>query len=65
MYNEEFGDTNGTLEEGMSVEYHKAEVMLGQQYPRRNPSPLEKVERRPYDFAGIQDLEMLQARKLW
>ena len=30
MYNEEFGDTNGTLEEGMSVEYHKAEVIMDQ-----------------------------------
>ena len=30
MYNEEFGDTNGTLEEGMSVEDHKAEVIMDQ-----------------------------------
>ena len=30
MYNEEFGDTNGTLEEGMSVEYLKAEVIMDQ-----------------------------------
>ena len=30
MYNEEFGDTNGTLEEGMSVEYRKAEVIMDQ-----------------------------------
>ena len=30
MYNEEFGDTNRTLEEGMSVEYCKAEVIMDQ-----------------------------------
>ena len=30
MYNEEFGYTNGTLEEGMSVEYRKAEVIMDQ-----------------------------------
>ena len=30
MYNEEFGDTNGTLEEGMSVTYRKAEVIMDQ-----------------------------------
>ena len=30
MYNEEFGDTNRTLEEGMSVEYRKAEVIMDQ-----------------------------------
>ena len=30
MYNEEFGDTNGTVEEGMSVEDHKANVIMDQ-----------------------------------
>ena len=30
MYNEEFGDTNGTLEEGMSVEDRKAEEIMDQ-----------------------------------
>lgn len=30
MYNEEFGDKNGTVEEGMSVEDHKANVIMDQ-----------------------------------
>lgn len=30
MYKEEFGDTNGTLEEGMSVEDCKAEEIMDQ-----------------------------------
>ena len=30
MYNEEFGDTNGTVEEGISVEDHKANVIMDQ-----------------------------------
>ena len=30
MYNEEFGDTNGTVDEGMAVEDHKANVIMDQ-----------------------------------
>lgn len=35
---------------------------LGRQPPRRNPSPLKKVERRPYEFAEIQDPEMFKPK---
>ena len=30
MYKEEVGDTNGTVEEGMSVKDHKANVIMDQ-----------------------------------